>query len=50
MAFGATSELRAGYEAATIDARFQSGAALLRDIDGVERGARVRWVYDGHDH
>ena len=50
VAFGATSELRAGYEAATIDARFRSGAPLLRDIDGVERGARVRWVYDGHDH
>ena len=50
VAFGLRSELRAGYEASVLDARVQGGAGRLQDIDGVEHGARVRWVYDGHDH
>ena len=50
VAFGLTTELRIGYEASVVEARVQRGAPLLRDIDGIEHGARVRWVYDGHDH
>ena len=49
LALGPRSEFRAGYEAAVLDARVQEGVPLLRDIDGVEHGARVRWVYDGYD-
>ena len=49
MAFGPRSELRVGYEAGALNARVRGGAPLPEDIDGVEHGARVRWVYDGHD-
>ena len=49
MAFGPRSELRVGYEAGVLDARVRGGAPLPEDIHGVEHGARVRWVYDGHD-
>lgn len=50
VAFGPTGELRIGYEAATLDARVENGTPLLQDLDGVEHGPRVRWVFDGHDH
>ena len=46
---GATSELRFGYDIGLLDAHVQVGAPVLPRLQGVEQGARVRWVYDGHD-
>ncbi len=50
VALGPRSELRIGYEGAFLDARVESSASALRDLDGWEHGGRARWVYDGHDH
>ncbi len=64
VAFGVASELRAGYEAAMVDASrlpdvdgmehclpdIDGMKHCLGNIDGLEHGARVRWVYDGQDH
>ncbi len=46
---GATSELQIGYDIGLLDAHVQVGAPVLPRLQGVEQGARVRWVYDGHD-
>ncbi|GEM_PF-3290346 len=50
VALGPRSELRVGYEGAALGARVERGAPLLTDLEGWEHGARLRWVYDGHDH
>ncbi|WP_419856637.1 patatin-like phospholipase family protein [Candidatus Palauibacter irciniicola] len=49
VALGRAGELRIGYEAATVVSRHETGTPLLPDIDGREHGARVKFVYDGHD-
>ena len=49
VALGSASEFRFGYQVAMLGARVESGAPLLRDIDGVAHGPRAKWVYDGHD-
>ena len=49
VALGRAAELRIGYEAATVVSRHETGTPLLPDIDGREHGARVKFVYDGHD-
>lgn len=49
MALGRAAELRIGYEGAIVDARVENDSPLLEDIDGREYGARVKFVYDGHD-
>ena len=49
VALGRAAELRIGYEAAKVTAHHEAGTALLPDIDGREHGARVKFVYDGHD-
>ena len=46
---GATSELRVGYDIGLLDAHVQVGVPVLPRLQGIEQGARVRWVYDGHD-
>lgn len=48
--FGATGELRMGYEMAGFQARVRVGDPVLREYGGLEHGARVKWVHDGHDH
>ncbi len=61
VAFGVASELRAGYEAAMVDAFrlsnndgmghcWQHIDGMKHCPDGLEHGARVRWAYDGQDH
>ena len=49
VALGRAGELRIGYEAAAVTSRIESGTPVLPDIDGREHGARVKFVYDGHD-
>ncbi|MDP7477900.1 MAG: patatin-like phospholipase family protein [Vicinamibacterales bacterium] len=46
---GATSELRVGYDIGVVDARVRVGTPVLPPVQGREHGARLRWVYDGHD-
>ena len=49
VAFGRSGELRIGYEAAIVHAHGEGGASREEDNLGGEHGARVRFVYDGHD-
>ncbi|MCE2541747.1 MAG: patatin-like phospholipase family protein [Acidobacteria bacterium] len=49
LTLGSRNELRIGYEAARFEARLRVGDPMLQ-YSGPERGVRVRWVYDGHDH
>jgi NTE family protein len=49
LTLGSASELRIGYDIGVLDARVRVGAPVLPSLEGREHGARLRWVYDGHD-
>jgi len=47
---GPSSEVRIGYDVGVLDAGVRVGQPVLAARQGREHGARLRWVYDGHDH
>ena len=46
---GTTSEVRVGYSVGSLDAQGRPVGAPVPRLHGREHGARLRWVYDGHD-
>ena len=49
LALGRFGELRVGYEAAFVYALGEDGTRFEEDNLGLERGPRVKFVFDGHD-
>lgn len=47
LAFGARSEVRVGLEILDVRVRRRVGSPVLAEVEGRDRVARVRWVYDG---
>ena len=48
---GTRSQLRVGYRAGSLDAKGRRvTTSPLPRLQGGEHGARLRWVYDGHDN
>ena len=49
LAAGQKSEVRAGFDVADVRIRRRVGEPSLREAQGTERAASLRWVYDGQD-